>query len=52
MKRLLSLLLLVACAPEAVAEVLAVFQRHGFAGATEIGEIVPAQADGVRLRVD
>ena len=44
--------LLVACAPEAVAEVLAVFQRHGFAGATEIGEIVPAQADGVRLRVD
>lgn len=44
--------LLVACAPEVVAEVLAVFQRHGFEGATEVGEIVAAQADGVRLRVD
>lgn len=44
--------LLVACAPEAVAEVLAIFERHGFAEAAEVGEIVAAEADGVRLRVD
>lgn len=44
--------LLVACAPEAVAEVLAVFQRHGFAVAAEVGEIVAARPDGVRLQVD
>ncbi|MEN9374642.1 MAG: hypothetical protein RIR79_2194 [Pseudomonadota bacterium] len=31
--------LLVSCAPEAVAEVLAIFERHGFAYAAEIGEI-------------
>ncbi len=43
--------LLVACAPEAVAEVLAVFERHGFAEAAEVGEIVAARADGVRLQV-
>jgi selenide,water dikinase len=43
--------LLVACAPEAVAEVLAVFERHGFAHAAEVGEIVATQADGVRLDV-
>jgi len=43
--------LLVACAPEAVAEVLAIFERHGFAAAAEVGEIVEAEADGVRLRV-
>ena len=43
--------LLVACAPEAVAEVLATFQRHGFAQAAEMGEIVEAQPDGVRLQV-
>ncbi|MGS5085939.1 selenide, water dikinase SelD [Hydrogenophaga sp. A37] len=43
--------LLVACAPEAVAEVLAVFARHGFSEAAEVGEIVKAEADGVRLRV-
>ena len=43
--------LLVACAPEAVAEVLAIFARHGFAEAAEVGEIVAAEADGVRLRV-
>ncbi|MFW5333124.1 selenide, water dikinase SelD [Hydrogenophaga sp. ZJX-1] len=43
--------LLVACAPEAVAEVLAIFERHGFAAAAEVGEIVAAEADGVRLRV-
>ncbi len=44
--------LLVACAPEAVAEVLAVFERHGFAQAADIGEVVPAVADGIRLLVD
>ncbi|MNL85654.1 selenophosphate synthetase [compost metagenome] len=44
--------LLVACAPEAVDAVLAVFQRHGFAVAAEIGEIVAARPDGVRLLVD
>jgi selenide,water dikinase len=44
--------LLVACAPEAVDAVLAVFQRHGFGVATEVGEIVAARADGVRLQVD
>ena len=43
--------LLVACAPEAVAEVLAVFQRHGFAAAAEVGEIIAGGADGVRLQV-
>jgi selenide, water dikinase len=44
--------LLVACAPDAVDEVLAVFQRHGFAAAAEVGEIVTAARAGVRLRVD
>jgi selenide, water dikinase len=43
--------LLVACAPEAVAEVLAVFAQHGFAEAAEVGEIVAAEAGGVRLQV-
>ncbi len=32
--------LLVACAPEAVADVLAIFRREGFAAAAEVGEIV------------
>ena len=44
--------LLVACAPEAVAEALAIFQRHGFAAAADIGVITGASADGVRLWVD
>jgi selenide, water dikinase len=44
--------LLVACAPEAVAEVLAIFQRHGFATAAEVGEITAAGSAGVRLQVD
>ncbi len=44
--------LLVACAPEAVAEVLAVFQRQGFGLAAEVGEIVAARPDGARLLVD
>ncbi|MFM6986353.1 MAG: selenide, water dikinase SelD [Hydrogenophaga sp.] len=43
--------LLVACAPEAVDAVLAVFRQHGFAAAAEVGEIAPARADGVRLQV-
>jgi len=34
--------LLVSCAPESVAEVLAVFQRHGFDRAAVIGEVQPA----------
>ena len=34
--------LLVSCAPQAVAQVLAVFRQHGFAAATEIGEITAA----------
>ena len=41
--------LLVACSPESVDEVLAIFQRHGFAAAAEVGEIVAATDDGVRL---
>ena len=43
--------LLVACAPEAVDQVLAVFQRHGFAAAAEVGEIVAGGSDGIRLQV-
>ncbi|OPF62263.1 selenide, water dikinase SelD [Hydrogenophaga sp. H7] len=43
--------LLVACSPDAVDEVLAVFHRHGFGASAEVGEIVAAQSDGVRLRV-
>ncbi len=34
--------LLVACAPEAVDAVLAIFERHGFGGAAVVGEILPA----------
>jgi selenide,water dikinase len=44
--------LLVACAPETVAEVLAIFRRHGFDAAAEVGEITAARSDGVRLTVD
>jgi selenide, water dikinase len=44
--------LLVACAPEAVDDVLAVFQRHGFAVAAEVGEITSAAKAGVRLQVN
>jgi len=44
--------LLVSCAPEAVGAVLDTFRRHGFAHAAEVGEVVAAAADGVRLRVD
>ena len=34
--------LLVSCAPEAVAQVLATFARHGFDAAAQIGEVLPA----------
>jgi selenide,water dikinase len=44
--------LLVACAPESVHEVLAVFKQHGFDAATDIGEITAARADGIQLRVN
>ena len=43
--------LLVACAPESVDEVLAVFHRHGFAAATEVGTVVPALPSGIKLQV-
>ncbi len=43
--------LLVACAPDAVDAVLAIFEKHGFAGAADIGEIVAPAAEGVRLEV-
>ena len=43
--------LLVACAPGSVDEVLAVFHQHGFADACEVGEITPATADGIKLKV-
>ena len=43
--------LLVACAPESVDEVLAVFAQHGFAHACEVGEITSAATSGARLIV-
>jgi selenide, water dikinase len=43
--------LLVACSAETVDEVLAIFQRHGFATAAEVGEILAAGSDGIRLQV-
>jgi selenide,water dikinase len=43
--------LLVACAPESVAEVLAVFHQHGFANACEVGEITAAADNGIKLQV-
>ena len=43
--------LLVACAPESVAEVLAVFHQHGFADACEVGEIMAAAANGTKLTI-
>ena len=42
--------LLVACAPEAVAQVLALFAQHGFDAAAEIGEITPG-GPGAALRL-
>jgi selenide,water dikinase len=41
--------LLVSCAPAAVADVLAVLERHGFEGAKIIGEVAPAVPGGARL---
>jgi len=43
--------LLVACVPESVDAVLAVFHRHGFVAATEIGEIAPSSTNGIKLQV-
>jgi len=43
--------LLVACTPESVAEVLAVFQHQGFAEACEVGEIKVALKNGISLHV-
>ena len=42
--------LLVSCAPQAVAQVLAVFRQHGFEAAAEIGEVLPA-ADAAQARL-
>ena len=44
--------LLVSCAPESVNDVLAVFHRHGFADAAEIGGIEPDAGPGIRLCVN
>ena len=43
--------LLVSCDAAAVDEVLAVFHRHGFAAAAEIGGVGVAGAEGAQLRV-
>ena len=43
--------LLVACSAEAVPDVLAVFQQHGFAQAAEIGSMAPTTGTGIHLRV-
>ena len=44
--------LLVSCAPQAVDQVLAVFRRHGFEGAAEIGVVHPVDAHaGAVLKV-
>ena len=43
--------LMVSCDANAVADVLAVFRRHGFDAAAEIGEIVGINGDGAKLVV-
>jgi selenide,water dikinase len=43
--------LLVACTPETVAEVVAVFHQHGFDQACEVGVIKAAAANGIKLQV-
>ncbi len=43
--------LLVACAPDAVPAVLAVFARHGFEQASEVGEVLPWRDGSARLQV-
>lgn len=42
---------LVACSADTVVEVLAIFERHGFAAASEEGEIAAAGSEGNRLQV-
>ena len=42
--------LLVSCAPEAVDQVLAIFQRHGFATAAEIGAVLPPGPAALQIR--
>ncbi len=42
--------LLVSCAPSAVTDVLAVFERHGFGAAAQIGEMVPGGCGRLTLR--
>ena len=42
--------LLVSCAPESVDDVLAVFKRHGFDDAAEVGEIVAGGQGRLQLR--
>ena len=44
--------LLVSCDAASVDEVLAIFHRHGFAAAAEVGSIVAADGSGVRLTVE
>jgi len=43
--------LLVACAPDSVDAVLEIFRQQGFAHAAEIGVLVPAHHEGLRLQV-
>jgi selenide,water dikinase len=43
--------LLVACAPDSVDAVLEIFRQQGFAHAAEIGALVPAHHEGLRLQV-
>jgi selenide,water dikinase len=43
--------LLVSCDASVVAEVLAVFRRHGFGAAAEIGEILPAAGAAASLKL-
>jgi len=42
--------LLVSCAPDAVDEVLAIFRRHGFATAAEIGTVLPHEGAFLQVR--
>ena len=43
--------LLVACSPDSVDEVLAVFHQHGFASACEVGQVTTTQTGGAKLIV-
>jgi len=43
--------LLVACSPESVDEVLAIFHQQGFKAASEVGEILTSTRDGIKLQV-